>query len=383
MIARHIFDSDHDVFRDAVRKFLMDEAYEQHAEWEKEGQIDRNFWYKAGEQGMLCPGVSEEYGGVGADFRYNMVIAEEVSRLGLTGIGFSLHNDITTPYLTNVANEAQKEKFLPRCVSGDCIVAIAMTEPGTGSDLQGIKTSAVDKGDHYLLNGSKTFITCGQQADIVLVVCRTNPDPSAGAKAFSILIVEDGMPGFERGRNLDKLGQKAQDTSELFFNDVKVPKENLLGEEGMGFIYLMRELPQERLSIAVSAMASCEAVIEQTVNYVKERKAFGKSIAEFQNTQFTLAQLQAEVTSMRVFIDRCAELLLEKELTTVDASKAKLLATELQGKVTDQCVQLHGGYGYMWEYPVTRAYADARIQRIYGGTSEVMKLIIGRDLLSD
>ena len=383
MIPRHIFDSDHEVFRDAVRKFLLEEAYEQHTQWEKDGQIDRSLWNKAGTQGMLCPGVSEEYGGVGADFRYNMVVSEEVSRLGLTGIGFILHNDVTVPYLENVANEAQKQKYLPKCVSGECIVAIAMTEPGTGSDLQGIKTNAVDKGDHYLLNGSKTFITCGQQADIVLVVCRTNPDPAAGAKAFSILIVEDGMPGFERGRNLEKVGMKAQDTSELFFNGVKVPKENLLGEEGMGFIYLMRELPQERLSIAVSAVASCEAVIEETVKYVKERTAFRKSIAEFQNTQFTLAQLEAEVTAMRVFIDRCAELLVKKELSTVEASKAKLLATELQGKVTDQCVQLHGGYGYMWEYPVARAYADARVQRIYGGTSEVMKLIIGRELLSE
>ena len=383
MIPRHIFDSDHEVFRDAVRKFLLDEAYEQHVQWEKDGQIDRSLWNKAGGQGMLCPGVSEEYGGVGADFRYNMVVSEEVSRLGLTGIGFILHNDVTVPYLENVASEAQKQKYLPKCVSGECIVAIAMTEPGTGSDLQGIKTNAVDKGDHYVLNGSKTFITCGQQADIVLVVCRTNPDAAAGAKAFSILIVEDGMPGFERGRNLEKVGMKAQDTSELFFNDVKVPKENLLGEEGMGFIYLMRELPQERLSIAVSAVASCEAVIEETVKYVKERTAFRKSIAEFQNTQFTLAQLEAEVTAMRVFIDRCAELLVKKELSTVEASKAKLLATELQGKVTDQCVQLHGGYGYMWEYPVARAYADARVQRIYGGTSEVMKLIIGRELLSE
>ena len=383
MIPRHIFDSDHEVFRDAVKKFLLEEAYEQHTQWEKDGQIDRSLWNKAGAQGMLCPGVSEEYGGVGADFRYNMVVSEEVSRLGLTGIGFILHNDVTVPYLENVANEAQKQKYLPKCVAGECIVAIAMTEPGTGSDLQGIKTNAVDKGDHYLLNGSKTFITCGQQADIVLVVCRTNPDPAAGAKAFSILIVEDGMPGFERGRNLEKVGMKAQDTSELFFNDVRVPKENLLGEEGMGFIYLMRELPQERLSIAVSAVASCEAVIEETVKYVKERTAFRKSIAEFQNTQFTLAQLEAEVTAMRVFIDRCAELLVKKELSTVEASKAKLLATELQGKVTDQCVQLHGGYGYMWEYPVARAYADARVQRIYGGTSEVMKLIIGRELLTD
>ncbi|MBT5067704.1 MAG: acyl-CoA dehydrogenase [Halieaceae bacterium] len=383
MIPRHIFDSDHEVFRDAVRKFFLEEAYEQHVQWEKDGQIDRSLWNKAGAQGMLCPGVSEAYGGVGADFRYNMVVSEEASRLGLTGVGFILHNDVTVPYLENVGSEAQKQKFLPKCVSGECIVAIAMTEPGTGSDLQGIRTTAVDKGDHYLLNGSKTFITCGQQADIVLVVCRTDTDPKAGAKAFSILIVEDGMAGFERGRNLEKMGMKAQDTSELFFNDVKVPKDNLLGEAGMGFIYLMRELPQERLSIAVSAVAACEAVIQETVKYVKQRTAFGKAIADFQHTQFKLAELEAEVTVMRVFIDRCAELLVKKELSTVEASKAKLLATELQGKVTDQCVQMHGGYGYMWEYPVARAYADARVQRIYGGTSEVMKLIIGRDLLAD
>ena len=379
MIARHIFDSDHEVFRDAVRKFLMDEAYEQHADWEREGQIDRNFWYKAGEQGMLCPGVSEEYGGVGADFRYNMVIAEEVSRLGLTGIGFSLHNDVTTPYLTNVANEAQKQKFLPRCVSGDCIVAIAMTEPGTGSDLQGIKTSAVDKGDHYLLNGSKTFITCGQQADIVLVVCRTNSDPSAGAKAFSILIVEDGMPGFERGRNLDKLGQKAQDTSELFFNDVKVPKENLLGEEGMGFIYLMRELPQERLSIAVSAMASCEAVIEQTVNYVKERKAFGAAIGTFQMTQAKIADMKCKLDAALLLTLRAAWVKGQGKRFSTEAAVAKLTASEAAMWITHQAVQIHGGMGYSKEMPLERYFRDAKITEIYEGTSEIQRLVIARN----
>jgi len=286
------------------------------------------------------------------------------------------------PYIENVGNEAQKQKFLPKCISGEIVTAIAMTEPGTGSDLPGIRTSAVDCGDHYLLNGAKTFISSGQQADVVIVVCRTNDSPDAGAKAFSLLLVERGMPGFERGRNLDKVGQKAADTSELFFNDVKVPKENLLGEEGMGFMYLMQELPQERLTIAASAVAATEAALAMTVAYVKERSAFGKRIADFQHTQFQLAQLDAEVTAMRTFVDRCAELHLSKALSAVDASKAKLLATELQCKVVDDCVQMHGGYGYMTEYPIARAYADARVQRIYGGTSEIMKLIIGRDLLA-
>jgi len=382
MIPRTLYESEHEQFRDSFRRFLDAEAVPYYEQWEHDGQIDRALWNKAGAQGFLCPTVSETYGGAGADYRYNLIVGEELSDKGFSGIGFILHSDIVVPYLENVGTEEQKQKYLPGCISGEIVTAIAMTEPGTGSDLQGIRTTARDQGDHYLLNGSKTFISSGQQADIVIVVCRTNPDPEAGAKAFSLLIVEAGMPGFERGRNLDKIGQKAADTSELFFHDVRVPKENLLGQEGMGFMYLMQELPQERLTIAASAISATEAALRMTVDYVKERQAFGKRVADFQHTQFSLAQLDAEVSAMRVFIDRCSELHLTGDLTTVEASKAKLLATELQGKVVDQCLQMHGGYGYMSEYPIARAYADARVQRIYGGTSEIMKLIIGRELLA-
>ncbi len=382
MIPRTLFDSEHEQFRESFRRFLEAEAVPHYDQWEKDGVIDRELWNKAGAQGYLCPTVSETYGGAGADYRYNIVVGEELSDLGMSGVGFILHSDIVVPYIENVGNEEQKQKYLPKCISGEIVMAIAMTEPGTGSDLQGIRTAAVDQGDHYLLNGAKTFISCGQQADVVIVVCRTNPDPEAGARAFSLLLVERGMEGFERGRNLDKVGQKSADTSELFFNDVKVPKANLLGEEGMGFMYLMQELPQERLSIAASAITAAESALAMTVEYVKERNAFGKRIADFQHTQFQLAELDAEVSAMRIFIDRCSELHLSKQLSAVDASKAKLLATELQCKVVDHCVQMHGGYGYMTEYPIARAYADARVQRIYGGTSEIMKLIIGRDLLA-
>lgn len=382
MIPRTLYEPEHEQFRDSFRRFLDAEAVPYYDQWEQDGQIDRALWNKAGAQGFLCPTVSETYGGAAADYRYNLIVGEELSDKGFSGIGFILHSDIVVPYLENVGTEEQKQKYLPGCISGEIVTAIAMTEPGTGSDLQGIRTSASDQGDHYLLNGSKTFISSGQQADIVIVVCRTNPDPEAGAKAFSLLIVEAGMPGFERGRNLDKIGQKAADTSELFFHDVRVPKENLLGQEGMGFMYLMQELPQERLTIAASAISATEAALRMTVDYVKERQAFGKRVADFQHTQFSLAQLDAEVSAMRVFIDRCSELHLTGDLTTVEASKAKLLATELQGKVVDQCLQMHGGYGYMLEYPIARAYADARVQRIYGGTSEIMKLIIGRELLA-
>jgi len=382
MIPRTLYEPEHEQFRDSFRRFLEAEAVPHYDQWEHDGQIDRALWNKAGAQGFLCPTVSETYGGAGADYRYNLIVGEELSDKGFSGVGFILHSDIVVPYIENVGTEEQKQKYLPGCVSGDIVTAIAMTEPGTGSDLQGIRTAAVDQGDHYLLNGSKTFISSGQQADLVIVACRTNADPEAGAKAFSLLIVEAGMPGFERGRNLDKIGQKAADTSELFFNDVRVPKENLLGQEGMGFMYLMQELPQERLTIAASAISATEAALRMTVDYVKERQAFGKRVADFQHTQFSLAQIDAEVSAMRVFIDRCSELHLTGDLTTVEASKAKLLATELQGKVVDQCLQMHGGYGYMSEYPIARAYADARIQRIYGGTSEIMKLIIGRELLA-
>jgi acyl-CoA dehydrogenase len=382
MIPRSVYESEHEQFRDSVRRFFESEAAPYHEQWEEQGQIDRTLWNKAGELGFLCPTVAEEYGGVGADFRYNAIVIEEACRLGLTGIGFSLHSDIAVPYIANVGSEHLKQKYLPGCLSGQIVTAIAMTEPGTGSDLQGIKTNAVLDGDHYVINGAKTFITNGQLADLVIVVCKTCQDPEAGSQAFSLILVEAGAPGFDKGKNLKKIGMKAQDTSELFFQDVRVPKENLLGHEGMGFVHLMNELPQERLAIAIAAMASCDSILRQTVEYVKDRKAFNKPLAAFQNTQFKLAELDAEVSAMQVFVDRCLELHIAGQLDTVAASKAKLLATELQGKVMDECLQMHGGYGYMWEYPVARAWADARVQRIYGGTSEVMKMIIWRSLLA-
>lgn len=381
MIPRTVFNEEHEQFRDSVRKFFETQAVPYYAQWEKDGQIDRKLWLKAGEQGFLAPTIPREYGGVGVDYRYNAIVNEEIARLGMTGIGFGLHSDIAVPYIDHYCSEEIKQKYIPACLSGEIVTAIAMTEPCTGSDLQGIKTTAVLDGDHYIINGSKTFITCGQQADLVVVVCKT--DPSAGAKGISLILVEAGTPGFEKGSNLEKIGMKAQDTSELFFQDVRVPKANLLGEPGKGFVYLMQELPQERLNIALVAAANAESILEQTVTYVKERKAFGKAIADFQNTQFKLAELDTELSSLRVFIDRCLELHIEGKLDAVTASKAKLLSTEVQCRVIDECLQLHGGYGYMWEYPVARAYADARVQRIYGGTSEIMKLIISRQLLAD
>ncbi len=380
MIPRTLFNSDHEMFRDALRKFLEKEAVPFHQQWEDEGVVPKDLWLKAGEQGFLCPCVSPEYGGAGADYLYSVIVMEEISRLGLTGIGWGLHTDIVGPYIEHHGSEAQKHKFLPKMITGECIGAIAMSEPGAGSDLQGVKTTAVDKGDHYLLNGSKTFITNGQNADVVIVVAKT--DPNAGAKGISLLLVERGMPGFERGRNLHKVGMKAQDTSELFFNDVKVPKENLLGKEGMGFIYLMTELPQERLGIAVNGIAMAEGAFKLTLDYVKERKAFGKSISDFQNTQFKLAEIHTKIEMGRAYVDRCLELHCNKKLDAATASAAKYIITDLQCEVLDECVQLFGGYGYMWEYPIARMWADARVQRIYGGTNEIMKLVVSRQLLS-
>ena len=381
MIKRTVFEPEHEMFRDSFRKFLQEEAAPYYEQWEKDGQVSRDFWRKAGQMGYLSPTVPEAYGGVEVDFRYNSVVAEEVSNFGFTGIGFGLHSDIAVPYIIAYGTEEQKQKYLPGCVNGDIITAIAMTEPGTGSDLQGVKTNAIlsDDGEHYILNGSKTFITNGQLADLVIVVAKT--DPNAGSKGTSLFLVEADSPGFVKGQNLHKIGMKAQDTSELFFQDVKVPKENLLGTEGMGFIYLMQELPQERLSVSLTAVACAESILEQTVTYVKERKAFGKEIASFQNTQFKLAEMSANVTMARVFLDNCLELHINKELDAVTAAKLKLLTTDLQCDVVDECLQLHGGYGYMWEYPVARAYADARVQKIYAGTNEIMKLIIARAMV--
>ena len=379
MISRQVFDSEHELFRDMVRKFLQSEAMPFHEEWEKQGQVSREVWLKAGQQGMLCPTISEQYGGVGADYRYNAVVTEEVSRFGLTGIGWSLHSDIAVPYLENYGTEQQKQTYLPRCISGEIITAIAMTEPGTGSDLQAVKTHAVLDGNDYVINGSKTFITNGQLADLVIVVAKT--DPSAGAKGTSLFLIEAGTPGFQKGKKLKKIGMKAQDTSEMFFDNVRVPRENLLGKEGMGFKYLMQELAQERLSVALGAVANAEGILQHTLDYVKDRKAFGSPVASFQNTQFKLAEVDAELTMLRVFIDKCLELHVAGKLDAPTAAKAKLLSTEIQCRSIDECLQLFGGYGYMWEYPVARAYAVARVQKIYAGTSEIMKLIIARALM--
>ncbi|HIF17429.1 MAG: acyl-CoA dehydrogenase family protein [Cycloclasticus sp.] len=379
MIPRTVFEEEHEMFRDSVRKFLEEEIAPHHEQWEIDGQVDRSAWLKAGEMGMISPTVPEEFGGVGVDFRYNAIVDEEVARLGLTGLGFALHSDIAVPYIIHYGTDEQKKKYLSKLVSGEMISAIAMTEPGTGSDLQGVKTTAVKDGDDYILNGSKTFITNGQLADITIVVAKTNPE--LGAKGTSLILVETGTEGFSKGQNLKKVGMKAQDTSELFFENCRVPQANLLGEEDKGFIYLMQDLPQERLSVAITGIAAAESILEQTVEYTKERKAFGKPISTLQNTQFKLAELSTELTSARVFLDRCLELHVDGKLDTVTASKAKLLCSDLQCKVMDECLQLHGGYGYMWEYPVARAWADSRVQRIYAGTNEIMKLIIGRSMV--
>nr|PZN47547.1 MAG: acyl-CoA dehydrogenase [Actinomycetota bacterium] len=375
---RDLFEEEHELFRETVRDFLAREVVPHHAQWEKDGIVPREVWKKAGEIGMFGFGVPEEYGGSGiTDFRYNAVILEEIMRVGATGLGFSLHTDIVAPYLVDLTNDEQKERWLPGFASGELITAIAMTEPAAGSDLQGIRTTAIRDGDHYVVNGSKTFITNGINADLVVTVTKT--DPAKGAKGMTLLVVERGMEGFTRGRNLEKIGMKAQDTAELFFDNVRVPVANRLGDaEGQGFYQLMRNLPQERLSIAVGAVAAAETVLEQTIEYCRTRKAFGQSIGKFQNTQFVLAELATEVEIARHYVDKCIMALNAGELTPVDAAKAKWWTTELQNKVVDRCLQLHGGYGYMLEYPVAKAFLDARVQSIYGGTNEIMKEIIGR-----
>ncbi|WAH59763.1 acyl-CoA dehydrogenase family protein [Pseudomonas silvicola] len=379
MIPRTVFSSDHELFRDSVRKFFEKEAAPFHAQWEKRGHVDRSLWNKAGEAGLLCSHIPEEYGGMGADFLYSAVVIEEISRQGLSGVGFSLHSDIVAPYILHYGSESLKHKYLPRLVSGELVGAIAMTEPGAGSDLQGVKTNAVLDGDEYVLNGSKTFITNGLLADLVIVVAKT--DPKAGAKGTSLFLVEAGTPGFDKGKRLEKVGMKAQDTAELFFQNVRVPKDNLLGQAGQGFSYLMQELPQERLTVAIGAVASAEAAVQWTLDYTRDRKAFGKAVSDFQNTRFKLAEMATEVQIGRVFIDRCLELHLKGELDVPTAAMTKYWGSDLQCKVLDECVQLHGGYGFMWEYPVARAWADARVQRIYAGTNEIMKEIIARSII--
>ena len=376
---RELFEEEHNLFRESFRKFAEKEMVPHVERWEKAGLVDRELWLKAGEHGFLAMDVPEAYGGLGLqDFRYNMVINEEMARTGAKGAGFTLHNDIAVPYLIQYGTEEQKQRWLPRCISGEIITAIAMTEPDAGSDLNGIRTKAEDKGDHYLVNGSKTFITNGIHCDLVIVVCRTDPDK--GHKGISLVVVEAGSQGFERGRKLEKMGQRAQDTSELFFNNVRVPKENLLGSEGRGFISLMEQLPQERLSIAVNAVAASETALDWTVEYCQKRTAFGRPIGNFQHNRFKLAEMKTEIQVARVFVDRCVQLLDRRELTVDEAAMAKWWTTELQKRVVDQCLQLHGGNGYMMEFPIARAYLDARVQTIYGGSTEIMKEIIGRSM---
>lgn len=368
------------MLRDMTMRFVENEIVPNYEKYEKQEMVDRELWNLAGENGLLCAAMPEEFGGAGGTYAHEAAIIEALGHGGGDGFGAALHSAIVAPYIQHYGSQEQKKKWLPRLASGELVGAIAMTEPGAGSDLQGVKTSAVKDGNQYRINGSKTFITNGQHANLIIVVAKT--DPSAGAKGTSLIIVEtDEVEGFERGRNLDKIGLKANDTSELFFNDVKVPTSNLLGtEEGQGFIQLMQQLPQERLLIANQAIAAIERALALTIEYVKERKAFGKAIIDFQNTQFKLAELKSEATMMRVFVDHCVGLHLEGKLDPATASMVKYLSTDLQCKVMDECLQLHGGYGYMNEYPIARMFRDARVQRIYGGTNEIMKLLIARTL---
>ncbi|MEU7796419.1 acyl-CoA dehydrogenase family protein [Micromonospora tulbaghiae] len=373
---RTVFTADHLAFAELVRAFIDKEITPHHERWEADGIVDRGVWRAAGAAGLLGFFVDERYGGAGVtDRRFHAVLTEELARAGASGPAFGLHNDIIGPYLTDLTTEEQKQRWLPGFCSGEIVTAIAMSEPGAGSDLAGITTTAVRDGDDWVLNGQKTFISNGILADLVIVVART--DPGAGRRGISLLVVERGMPGFERGRNLDKLGQKAQDTAELFFADVRVPAANLLGAEGEGFAYLMRNLPLERLSIAVAALAGAETVFAQTLDYCRQRQAFGRPIGSFQHNRFVLAELATELRLGRVFVDQC---LVAPDLSAETAAMAKWWCTELQQRVVDRCLQLHGGYGYMREYPVARAYLDARVQTIYGGTTEIMKEVIGRSL---
>ncbi|MEQ8281468.1 MAG: acyl-CoA dehydrogenase family protein [Parvibaculum sp.] len=369
-----------EILQGAVRKFYEKEFLPHSERWDEQGSVDRDAWLKAGEAGILCASIKEEYGGGGGTFAHEMVIAEEQGRIGISGFGNSVHSGIVAHYIQSYGTEDQKKKWLPKMATGEIVGGIAMTEPGTGSDLQGVKTTAKKSGNQYVVNGQKTFITNGQQANLICVVAKT--DPSGGAKGTSLIMVEtDEVEGFRRGRNLKKLGMKAQDTSELFFDDVKVPTSNLLGtEEGKGFFQLMQQLPQERLIIAVQACVAMEMALKYTTDYVKERTAFGQRILDFQNTQFKLAECKTEATIARVFVDDCAVKLLDGKLDATTAAMAKWWTTQKQNEIVDTCLQFFGGFGYMMEYPIAKLYADARVQKIYGGTNEIMKMLIARTL---
>jgi acyl-CoA dehydrogenase len=383
MIPRTVYKEEHQLFYQTVEAFVTKEMAPQHAQWEKDHIVPRSAWLRAGEMGILAIQVPEEYGGLNIqDFRYNAIVTEILGKEGVSGpgVGFQVHSDIVVPYIIHYGSEATKQQFLPGMVSGEIIGSICMTEPGAGSDLQGIRTTAVDHGDHYLVNGSKTFISNGYQADMGVVAVKT--DPTLGAKGTSLLAIDFHLPGVSKGKPFEKIGLHAQDTCEVFFDNVKVPKQHLLGQEGKGFTYMMQELPQERLGLAILGLAAAEGAFAHTVQYVKDRKAFGKMIAEFQNTRFKLAELGSAIDMGRVYIDRLVELHTEGKVDAAMASQAKFAMSDLQCKVMDECLQLHGGYGYIWEFFIARAYADARVQRIYGGTNEIMKELVARKILS-
>ncbi|MFP6782148.1 MAG: acyl-CoA dehydrogenase family protein [Gammaproteobacteria bacterium] len=378
MIPRTIFDDGHESFRETVRRFIAKEVEPYYSQWEKDGVVSREVWLAAGEAGILCTWVPEEYGGAGADFLYSAIVVEEMGRSGYAGVAFHLHSDIVAPYILAYGTDAQKHQWLPKLVSGEVISAIAMSEPAAGSDLQGMRTHAKRDGDEYVINGQKIFISNGQLSDLIIVACKT--DPSAAGRGISQVLVERDTPGFVRGRNLEKIGYHAQDTSELFFDDCRVPIENLLGEEGKGFLQMVQQLAQERLVVALRSAAILESAVEWTTQYVNDREAFGRTLANFQNTRFKLAEMKTKAVVTRSFIDACLTQHMTVGLDANDAAMAKLHSTEVMCEVLDDCVQLHGGYGYMWEFPIARAWADNRMSRIAGGSSEIMKEIIGRTM---
>jgi acyl-CoA dehydrogenase len=378
MLKRDIYEQEHEIFRASVRKFLEREATPQHDAWEEAGITPKSFWLKAGENGLLCPQVPEAFGGPGGDYRYLAIVGEELGLAGVTAPNIAVHSDIVAGYLLHFGTPAQKKRYLPSMVTGETIGAIVMTEPNAGSDLQAIRTTAIRSGDHYVLNGAKTFISNGINAGLYVVAAKT--DPTKGAKGVSLFLVDEGLAGFEKGKRLEKLGLKGQDTAELFFNDVRLSADALLGEEGRGFAAMMQELPQERLSIAIIAVASCQRAFDLTVAYAKERKAFGQRVIDFQNTRFKLAEIKADLDAAWAYLDRCIVAHGRGELDVPEAAAVKMWTSELQGRVVDQCLQLFGGYGYMLEYPIAKMFADARIQRIYGGTSEIMKEIVARSI---
>lgn len=375
---RSVFREDHEMLRETIRRFLERECKPRQAQWDQEGRVDRETWLKAGREGLLCTTLDPEWGGAGGDFGHAAVIVEEIARSGVSGLGFGLHSDVVAPYIARLGTPDQKKKWLPRCASGEVMLAIAMSEPGAGSDLKAIRTTALRDGNEYVINGAKTFISNGLNCDLVVVVAKTEPE--LGAKGVSLILVEADRAGFRKGRKLEKMGQEAADTAELFFDDVRVPVSNILGEENKGFAYLMQELAQERLVIALGAAAKMEAMLQETIRYTKERVVFGKPLFDFQNTRFKLAEIKVRTTAVRMMVDQYLCEHLKRKLTVEEAAIAKLFSTEELSKSLDELLQLYGGYGYMMEYPITRAYVDTRVYRIYGGTSEVMKELIARNL---